>query len=373
MKKRQLLLFVALVVLMLALGANVAAATTSLETTTSVGVSIKLSAKTTVAIPAGSNVSDVKTILQSVDLQVPSLYSFGVTFKDKTFKAPALYVARASKTMVAAMKRTMRSDAFALAVFNVCYAQSSPTTINMSSTLVKLAVRELRASEVLLRDIYTPIARQAFIAPRNMEYIYSSKKKTIAITSARNGYKATKLQIKLAFIEAYINACDRGVSTLKSSSTPLTPLVVVPRIATKDQMGKCVLVDKSQRRLFVYSRGRRTSVTYRVTVGMSGHTTPSGTFKIGAKRYLPSWGNPGSAWAENMPARIAPGPNNPLGLRAMNINTLSGVDTGLRIHGTSNLGQIGTASSHGCVRVYNTNIVKLYPKISTGDRVVIQP
>jgi lipoprotein-anchoring transpeptidase ErfK/SrfK len=74
-----------------------------------------------------------------------------------------------------------------------------------------------------------------------------------------------------------------------------------------------------------------------------------------------------------MPATIGPGASNPLGLRAMNLNNAKGKDTGYRIHGTSKLGSIGTAASHGCIRVANKNIVKLYKKVPTGTPVVVQP
>lgn len=133
------------------------------------------------------------------------------------------------------------------------------------------------------------------------------------------------------------------------------------------------MVDKSQRKLFVYNKGVRTTTTYGVAIGMPGFETPVGTFQIGTMRVNPTWRNTGSEWAIDMPASIGPGYTNPLGVRAMNLNTLGGSDTGYRIHGTSKRYSIGRAASHGCVRVYNPNIVRLFDLMKTGNRVIIQP
>ncbi len=67
-----------------------------------------------------------------------------------------------------------------------------------------------------------------------------------------------------------------------------------------------------------------------------------------------------------MPAYIPPGPTNPLGLRALYLNS-----PGIRIHGTYKTWTIGTAASHGCMRVANSQIVKLYPLVPVGTPVFI--
>ena len=41
------------------------------------------------------------------------------------------------------------------------------------------------------------------------------------------------------------------------------------------------------------------------------------------------------------------------------------------IHGTSDEGKIGTPSSHGCVRMLNTDVIELYAKIKIGTKVLI--
>jgi lipoprotein-anchoring transpeptidase ErfK/SrfK len=42
-----------------------------------------------------------------------------------------------------------------------------------------------------------------------------------------------------------------------------------------------------------------------------------------------------------------------------------------RIHGTNAPGTIGGFVSHGCIRMYNQDIMDLYSRVSVGTRVVV--
>jgi hypothetical protein len=88
---------------------------------------------------------------------------------------------------------------------------------------------------------------------------------------------------------------------------------------------------------------------------------------VGAKRFEPTWSNPAlDRWGRDMPARIGPGPDNPLGVRALNWNRPGGGDTLIRFHGTPNEASIGTASSNGCVRMFNADVTELYDLVPSG-------
>ncbi len=134
---------------------------------------------------------------------------------------------------------------------------------------------------------------------------------------------------------------------------------------SEDELGAGILVDISERTLTLYVDGR-VQKTYGVAVGTPGHPTPRGSFHITLKRYMPTWSNPGSAWAAGMPSYIPPGPSNPLGTRALNIDS-----PGIRIHGTSADYSIGTAASHGCMRMHRWDIEELYELVEVGDPVFI--
>jgi len=134
---------------------------------------------------------------------------------------------------------------------------------------------------------------------------------------------------------------------------------------TNAELGRAILVDLSQRKLRLYDHSTMLK-RYGIAIGMPRYPTPRGKFKIIAKAKNPAWYNPGSAWASNMPSYIPPGPTNPLGTRALYLNS-----PGIRIHGTHKTWTIGTAASHGCMRVANSNIEKLYPMVPVGTPVFI--
>lgn len=145
------------------------------------------------------------------------------------------------------------------------------------------------------------------------------------------------------------------------------PVTVLNPKVSGASFGKTIVVDKSERRLYLYS-GAKMQKTYRVAVGMPGYPTPMGQFEIIQKRYMPTWTNPGSAWAASMPAYIPPGPGNPLGTRALNLSA-----SGIRIHGTNKISSIGTAASHGCIRMVRHDVEQLYDLVKVGTAVYVVP
>lgn len=126
-----------------------------------------------------------------------------------------------------------------------------------------------------------------------------------------------------------------------------------------------IVVSRARRNLHLYKQGRIVK-TYRVAVGLPRYPTPSGFFKIINKRVNPTWINPKSDWAKQMPGRIPPGPDNPLGTRAMDLNI-----GGIRIHGTRNYASIGTAASHGCIRMTIKDSEALFRIVRLGTPVTI--
>lgn len=148
----------------------------------------------------------------------------------------------------------------------------------------------------------------------------------------------------------------------KSASLPVETLE--PGV-TEDDLGKAIVIRLGERRLHLYD-GSRLVKTYRVAVGAEEYSTPRGEWRVVNKRYMPTWRNPGSAWAKDMPKSIPPGPGNPLGTRALDLSA-----PGIRIHGTSNDSSIGTAASHGCLRMHRWDIEDLFPRVSVGTPVFV--
>ncbi len=140
--------------------------------------------------------------------------------------------------------------------------------------------------------------------------------------------------------------------------------VVAPKVPD-DALGQTLWVDLSERTVTLYE-GLEAEKTYGIAIGMPGHSTPRGTYEVTLKRYMPTWSNPGSAWAASMPAYIPAGPSNPLGTRAINISA-----SGIRFHGTTQNWSIGHAASHGCMRMHRWDVEDLYERVEVGARVLI--
>lgn len=134
---------------------------------------------------------------------------------------------------------------------------------------------------------------------------------------------------------------------------------------TTGNIGKTIVVVLHERYVYLYN-GAKQEKKYRCAIGMKRYPTPLGTFKVIKKNPHPTWGNPYSAWSRKMPRFIKAGYYNPLGLRALYINS-----PGIRIHGTSKTSSMGRAASHGCIRLTNKNIVNLYPRVAVGTPVYI--
>ncbi|RJQ30938.1 MAG: L,D-transpeptidase [Actinobacteria bacterium] len=128
-----------------------------------------------------------------------------------------------------------------------------------------------------------------------------------------------------------------------------------------------LVLRQSQFTLYVYKAGKVIK-SVRVAVGQPEWPTPMGTWKVVGKDEMPWWHNPHKSWSASMPESIPPGVSNPLGLRAMYLSAEA-----VAIHGTSNYGSIGTAASHGCIRVANSDVVGLYPFVPVGAPVEIVP
>jgi lipoprotein-anchoring transpeptidase ErfK/SrfK len=144
------------------------------------------------------------------------------------------------------------------------------------------------------------------------------------------------------------------------------PVQTVEPAVNDVDLGRIIVVDLSERRLYLYNN-LELEKTFGIAIGTAGHRTPRGSWQIINKRYMPAWSNPGSSWAASMPAYIPPGPSNPLGTRALDLDAPA-----IRIHGTTNNGSIGRAASHGCMRMHRWDIEELYDLVSIGTKVFIK-
>lgn len=106
--------------------------------------------------------------------------------------------------------------------------------------------------------------------------------------------------------------------------------------------------------------------TYPIAVGMQGLETPAGIYTIDDKQVNPSWHVPDSAWAGSLAGKtIPPGPEDPIKARWM------GFYNGAGIHGTDDVASLGSAASHGCVRMSIPDVEALYDQVPLGTPIYI--
>jgi hypothetical protein len=108
------------------------------------------------------------------------------------------------------------------------------------------------------------------------------------------------------------------------------------------------------------------SKTYRIAVGRAGLETPAGEYTINDKQVDPWWHVPNSAWAGALAGRIIPpGPDDPIKARWM------GFYDGAGIHGTDAYWSIGTAASHGCIRMTIPDVEELYAQVPLNTPIYV--
>lgn len=95
----------------------------------------------------------------------------------------------------------------------------------------------------------------------------------------------------------------------------------------------------------------------------------AGVTSVSAKQVNPAWTPTAEMRRENprLPSWVPGGhPMNPLGVRALYLGSST-----YRIHGTDAPWTIGTAASKGCIRMYNEDVLDLYPRIPVGTKVTV--
>ena len=162
-----------------------------------------------------------------------------------------------------------------------------------------------------------------------------------------------------------------GTNATRTSKTLgfllLTILLTIPAWGQEDEPApddpddsgdRVVLVSLVDRKLAVIQDGE-VIATFQVAVGADITPSPTGEFKVVSRVKNPTYYHPGNV--------IPAGKNNPLGTRWLGIS-----QKGYGIHGTNAPGSIGRAASHGCIRLRNRDMEKLFTLVQVGDAVEIR-
>ena len=163
-------------------------------------------------------------------------------------------------------------------------------------------------------------------------------------------------------------AVVRTLTTPGASAVRPVVRTLAPKVTTDELVLKyptIITVDRTSFRLRLW-KDLKLVKSYPIAVGMAGLETPAGVYTINDKQVDPSWHVPNSAWAGDLAGKtIPPGPADPIKARWM------GIYNGAGIHGTDELSSLGSAASHGCVRMAIPDVIDLYDRTPLGTTVYI--
>ncbi|KRS14872.1 L,D-transpeptidase [Roseovarius indicus] len=133
-----------------------------------------------------------------------------------------------------------------------------------------------------------------------------------------------------------------------------------------DALGKGILLSDTNTRVLQHWTADGEMRIYPTSVPKSDELTRRGYSEIVYKDEAPDW-VPTPSMRErdpSLPDYVAPGPKNPLGVRAMHLTWQY-----YRIHGTGDTRKIGRRSSSGCIGLYNEHIIEVFDRTPIGTQV----
>jgi lipoprotein-anchoring transpeptidase ErfK/SrfK len=183
-------------------------------------------------------------------------------------------------------------------------------------------------------------------------------------THARNGIAVRRPQLTAALASVLANPAGRRTTAIpvKVTERPDRTLTDLAR-----RYPTVIAVDRDGKVLRLY-KDLKLERRYTIAVGKAGLETSAGRYKIQEKVVNPPWHVPNSSWAGALAGRtIAPNdPQNPLEARWM------GFHDGQGIHGTDDIASLGTAASHGCIRMAVPAVKELFSKVKVGTPLFLQ-
>ena len=184
---------------------------------------------------------------------------------------------------------------------------------------------------------------------------------TLVPVAAKPGLEIDESALKRQVLAAIDDPTDR---TIEPKVVKVKPDVTTAEVAQK--YPTYMVVNRSNYTLTLY-RNLKEEKQYTVAIGAEGFDTPTGLYHIQDKQVDPVWNVPDSAWAGDLAGQtIPPGPDNPLKARWM------GIYNGAGIHGTTDTASLGSAASHGCVRMAIPDVIDLYDRVDVGTPIYIQ-
>jgi lipoprotein-anchoring transpeptidase ErfK/SrfK len=184
---------------------------------------------------------------------------------------------------------------------------------------------------------------------------------SLQVVPAENGRKLRDKLLTRQLRAAILNA--NAERTIAARTHSVKPEVVASEVPS--EYPSYLTLDRGAFTLHLWKH-LKLAKSYTVAVGQEGLETPEGLYHIESKEVDPAWHVPNSAWAGSLAGQtIPPGPEDPLKARWM------GIFEGAGIHGTEDTWSLGSAVSHGCVRMSIPDVEELYDQVEVGTPIYI--
>jgi lipoprotein-anchoring transpeptidase ErfK/SrfK len=184
---------------------------------------------------------------------------------------------------------------------------------------------------------------------------------SLEVVGGKDGRKIRDVKLTEDLEDAVLNA--DAPRTIVASAHSTQPKVTSKEVAS--EYPSYLTLDRSTFTLRLW-KDLKLAKTYTVAVGMEGLETPEGIYEIQEKEENPTWHVPDSDWAGDLAGTtVPPGPSNPIKARWMAIYEGAG------IHGTEETESLGSAASHGCVRMSIPDVEELYDQVEVGTPIFI--
>jgi lipoprotein-anchoring transpeptidase ErfK/SrfK len=238
-------------------------------------------------------------------------------------------------------------------------------------TTAKRALRATLPGDVGLKLSHSRLAVREWVAGVAAKVVKRPRNATVKIT-LRHIYRkraAHGRALDQAGVAKQVDAAlDDGVNaprTLHAKLKKTSPDVNVNDL--RKVYNTIITVDKAHFKLRLF-KGLKFKKAYGVAVGQPAYPTPAGLFHIANKQVDPVWSVPNSPWAGELQGTTVGGGSaaNPLKARWM------GIINGVGIHGTGEDYSIGSAASHGCIRMHVPDVKDLFSRVPVGTSVLIK-
>jgi lipoprotein-anchoring transpeptidase ErfK/SrfK len=313
------------------------------------------------ALPAGSSAVDSRVIAAGVSAGGVDLS--GLTVDAASQKLLAAAVPALNRTVLVGVA----GKTFRLAPGQVKLALDGPTTAKRAFNAGQQAHGAPVSVPLAVTHDQAAVTHWVAAVAKRVDQPPADASVTISLTHiyihrSRTGHQVAQAGLAKAIGTAIESTtADRVFHVALEITHPaLNANKVIQRYAT------VVTVDRSHFRLRLFKFLHEVA-SYGIAVGRSGLETPTGIYHVQEREVNPSWHVPNSPWAGALAGQtIPPGPNDPIVARWL------GLGGGVGIHGTNEPFSIGSAASHGCIRMLVPDVIKLYPRVPMGTTVYIK-